>query len=69
MSPEPYPGIGVLAATRASVERPHLFGPNAVRSHQVRPFVILAHQFANPIQVLLLAAAGVSVAVGERVNG
>jgi hypothetical protein len=26
-----------------------VFGPNAVRSHRVRPLVILGHQFANPI--------------------
>lgn len=45
-----------------------VFGPNAVRSHRVRPLVILAHQFSNPIQLLLLAAAGVSMAVGERAD-
>ncbi len=42
-----------------------VFGPNAVRSHRVQPLVILAHQFANPIQLLLLGAAGVSLAVGQ----
>lgn len=45
-----------------------VYGPNAVRSHRVRPLVILAHQFANPIQLLLLAAAAVSLAVGERAD-
>jgi len=43
-----------------------LFGSNAVRSHRVRPLVILVHQLANPIQLLLLAAAAVSMVVGER---
>ena len=57
-------GLTQQEATR----RLELYGPNAVRSHRVRPLVILAHQFANPIQLLLLAAAGVSMAVGERTN-
>lgn len=52
--------------SQEAAQRLGAFGPNAVRSHQVRPLVILAHQFANPIQLLLLAAAGVSMAVGER---
>ncbi len=45
-----------------------VYGPNAVRSHRVRPLAILVHQFANPIQLLLLAAAAVSMAVGERAD-
>ncbi len=57
-------GLTQQEATR----RLELYGPNAVRSHRVQPFVILAHQFANPIQLLLLAAAGVSMVVGERTN-
>jgi Mg2+-importing ATPase len=57
-------GLTPEEATRRLV----VFGPNAVRSHQVRPLVILGHQFANPIQLLLLAAAGVSMAVGERAD-
>jgi Mg2+-importing ATPase len=44
------------------------FGPNAVRSHRVRPFGVLLRQFANPIQLLLLGAAAVSLGVGERVD-
>ena len=54
--------------TDEAARRLGTFGPNTVRSHQVQPFVVLAHQFANPIQMLLLAAAGVSLAVGERAN-
>lgn len=39
-----------------------------MRSHHVQPFLILAYQFSNPIQMLLLAAAGVSLVVGERAD-
>ncbi len=55
-------------ATDEANRRLGVFGSNAVRSHRVQPLVILAHQFANPIQLLLLVAAGVSVAVGERAD-
>jgi Mg2+-importing ATPase len=56
-----------LAADEVA-RRLRTFGPNAVRSHQVRPLAVLARQFANPIQLLLLAAAAVSMLVGERVD-
>ena len=51
-----------------AARRLEVFGPNAVRSHRVRPFAILLRQFSNPIQLLLLGAAGVSLVVGERVD-
>ena len=60
----PSDGLTIDEAAR----RLGVFGPNAVRSHRVQPLVILAHQFANPIQLLLLAAAAVSIAVGERAD-
>jgi Mg2+-importing ATPase len=40
-------------------------GPNALRSYGARPLVVLARQLRNPLLLLLLAAALVSVFVGE----
>jgi Mg2+-importing ATPase len=43
-------------------------GPNAVRSYGARPWRVLGRQLANPLLLLLLAAALVSLVVGERVD-
>jgi Mg2+-importing ATPase len=51
-----------------AAERLRTHGPNAVRSHKVHPFAVLARQFANPIEVLLLGAAGISIVVGDRTD-
>ncbi len=59
-------GDGLTAAETAL--RIRTFGPNAVRSHRVRPIAVLIRQFANPIQMLLLGAAGVSLVVGQRTD-
>ena len=56
-----------LTAAETSV-RSRTFGPNAVRSHRVRLVAVLIRQFANPIQMLLLGAAGVSLVVGQRTD-
>jgi Mg2+-importing ATPase len=40
-------------------------GPNAVRSHGARPLGVLARQVKNPLLVLLVAAALVSLVTGE----
>ena len=42
------------------------FGPNAVRSHGARPLAVLVRQVRSPLLVLLVAAALVSLAVGEH---
>jgi P-type Mg2+ transporter len=64
--------LGTSAATgltqAEALRRMSECGPNAVRTHHVRPLIVLLHQFANPIQLLLLGAAGLSAAVGERTN-
>ncbi len=41
-------------------------GPNAVRSHGARPLAVLARQLNSPLLLLLVAAALVSIVVGER---
>ena len=43
-------------------------GPNAVRSHHARPWVVLGRQLASPLLVLLLVTALVSFVVGERTD-
>ncbi|HST25465.1 MAG TPA: HAD-IC family P-type ATPase, partial [Gaiellaceae bacterium] len=43
-------------------------GPNALRSHGARPFVVLARQLRNPLLLLLLGAALTSLFVGERAD-
>jgi Mg2+-importing ATPase len=48
------------AAARAAA-----FGPNAVRSHHVRPLVVLGRQLNSPLLWLLVGAAAVSAFVGE----
>jgi Mg2+-importing ATPase len=57
---------GLAAAEAAS--RLQQYGPNAVRTHQVSPLAVLARQFANPVQILLLGAAVMSAAVGDRAD-
>ncbi|MFD8708711.1 magnesium-translocating P-type ATPase [Kitasatospora sp. NPDC059648] len=42
------------------------WGPNAVRSHRARGWLVLWHQLRSPLLGLLLAAALVSFFVGER---
>ena len=40
-------------------------GPNALRSHGLRPWSVLARQLTNPLLLLLAAAAAVSLYLGE----
>jgi P-type Mg2+ transporter len=54
---------GLTAAEAA--RRLQLAGPNALRSFGARPLVVLSRQLRNPLLLLLLAAALVSVFVGE----
>jgi Mg2+-importing ATPase len=67
-------GEGALAALDSRLDgligteagrRLQLVGPNALRSHGARPLAVLARQLRNPLLLLLLAAALVSVFVGE----
>lgn len=44
------------------------YGPNAVRSHGARPLAVLLRQLRNPLLILLVVAASLSVAVGERTD-
>jgi Mg2+-importing ATPase len=43
-------------------------GPNAVRSHGVRPLEVLLRQLMSPLLLLLVAAAATSFFVGERTD-
>ena len=43
-------------------------GPNAVRSVGARPILVLLRQVRNPLLILLLAAAVVSMSTGQRVD-
>lgn len=54
---------GAEAQARLAAE-----GPNVVRSHRPRPWFVLGRQVANPLLWLLLAAAAVSVFVGQGVD-
>jgi Mg2+-importing ATPase len=56
-----------LAADEAS-RRLGVQGPNALRSHGARPWRVLLRQVENPLLLLLVAAAVVSLVVGERVD-
>jgi Mg2+-importing ATPase len=47
------------------VERTERFGPNAVRSHHTSAAMVFVRQVSSPLLWLLLAAAAVSVFVGE----
>ncbi|WP_020076796.1 magnesium-translocating P-type ATPase [Cryocola sp. 340MFSha3.1] len=51
------------AEAAARLER---FGPNAVRGHRARPWLVLWRQVRSPILLLLFATAAVSAVVGER---
>lgn len=42
------------------------FGPNAVRGHRARPWLVLGRQLRSPILLLLFATAAVSAVVGEQ---
>ena len=44
------------------------YGPNAIRSHDVRAVAILGRQLRNPLLVLLAAATLTALAVGERTD-
>ena len=57
-------GLTVADAT----ERLARFGPNAIRSHGARPFAVLIRQLKNPLIAILVAAALVSVFVGDRTS-
>ncbi len=48
--------------------RSEVFGPNAVRSHRVRAWSVLARQLRSPLLWLLLVAAAVSAVVGEGLD-
>ncbi|SDZ42476.1 magnesium-translocating P-type ATPase [Herbiconiux ginsengi] len=43
-------------------------GPNALRTHRVRPWRVLGRQLKSPILLLLFVTAGISVFVGESTN-
>ena len=53
-----------LTSTEAK-QRLQTYGPNALRSHAVRPFTVFARQLRNPLLLLLLAAATVSGFTGS----
>ena len=44
------------------------FGPNAIRTHGVRPLAILWRQLRNPLLILLAAATITALLVGERTD-
>jgi Mg2+-importing ATPase len=44
------------------------FGPNAVRSHETRPLVLLLRQLRSPLLLLLAVTATVSFFVGEQAD-
>src|ERR1700730_15117629 len=56
-----------LSANEASV-RLRVGGPNAVLSHGARPFRVVVRQLRNPLLILLVSAALVSILVGERTD-
>jgi len=49
-------------------ERHAVFGPNAIRTHDVRALAILGRQLRNPLLILLAAATLTAFAVGERTD-
>jgi len=56
-----------LSAGEAA-RRLHAFGPNAIRSHDVRALAILGRQLKNPLLILLAAATLIALAVGEHTD-
>ena len=59
--------VSGLSAEEAA-RRLQAFGPNAIRSHGVRPLEILGRQLRNPLLILLAAATLTSLVVGQRTN-
>jgi Mg2+-importing ATPase len=57
-------GLSADEAARRLAE----LGPNALRTHQVRAWAVLARQIRNPILILLLAAALISGLTGGGTN-
>ena len=71
------PSEQVLARLRVGAEgltadeaasRLHEWGPNAIRTHDVRALAILGRQLRNPLLILLAAATLTALAVGERTD-
>jgi P-type Mg2+ transporter len=66
--------LGYLESTAAGLSQEQAsarlaeVGPNALRTHGARPFAVLARQLRNPLLILLVAAALISFAVGERAS-
>jgi P-type Mg2+ transporter len=48
--------------------RLEVVGPNAIVSHGARPWAVLARQLRNPLLLLLVTAALVSVVVGQEID-
>ncbi len=44
------------------------FGPNVIRSHGARPLAVLVRQVKNPLLPILMAAAVISLFVGDRAS-
>jgi Mg2+-importing ATPase len=57
-------GPAGLSESEATARR-ELVGPNALRRHRARPLSVLARQLANPLLLLLVGAAAVSLFLGE----
>ena len=57
-------GLSGAEAARRLAE----YGPNAIRSHDVRALAVLGRQFRNPLLILLAAATGVAFATGEHTD-
>ena len=57
-------GLSAAEATR----RLGKVGPNAVRSHGASALEVLLRQVKSPLLILLVAAAGTSLVVGERTD-
>src|SRR6476660_3741444 len=58
-------GLGSGEAAR----RRTLFGANVLASHRVTMFGVLVRQLRNPLLILLMSAAAVSAATGDRTDG
>ncbi|CAN5170595.1 magnesium-translocating P-type ATPase [soil metagenome] len=55
-------------STAEAVQRLHTVGQNALHTHRARVWPLLGRQLKSPILILLFAAVGVSVFVGEATN-
>ena len=66
--------LHALGSSRAGLDdaeaarRTARYGANAVRSHGARPLAVLLRQLRSPLLILLVVAASVSGAVGERTD-